>query len=84
MCIMAHLFLAGWRESCVFSHRYEHRAVVGLTQLGDTVQEDGGHLLVLVLNKAEDFEGEASHLTLAILEDCGLWVFFTAGSRSEH
>lgn len=44
------------------------------------MQEDGGHLLVLVLHKAEHFESEAAHLALPILKDGGLGVFFTADS----
>lgn len=62
------------------SHRHEHGTIVGAAQLGDAVQEDGGHLLVLVLDKAEHFEGKAAHLALPVLEDGGLGVFFAAGS----
>lgn len=63
----------------IFSHRHEHGTVVCSTQLGDTVQENSGHLLVLVLYKAEYFKGKPAHLALPILEDGGLGVFFTAG-----
>ena len=62
-------------------HRHEHRTVICSTQLGDAVKEDGGHLLVLVLYKAEYFKGEAAHLALAIFKDGGLGIFFTAGSE---
>lgn len=62
------------------SHWHEHRTIIGPTQLGDTVQKDGGHLLVLVLHKAEHFERKAAHLALSILKDGGLGVFFTADS----
>lgn len=68
---------------CV-THWHEHGTVIRPTQLGDTVQEDGGHLLVFVLYKAEYFEGKAAHLALPILKDCGLRVFFTAGSGKER
>lgn len=69
---------------CPPSHRHEHRTIVGATQLGDAVQEDGGHLLVLVLHKAEHFESKAAHLALPVLEDGGLGVFFTAGSMKSE
>lgn len=62
------------------SHWHDHRTVVGATQLGDTVQKDGGHLLVLVLHKAEHFKSEAAHLALPVLKDGGLGIFFTADS----
>lgn len=66
------------------AHRHEHRAVIRSAQLGDTVQEDSGHLLVLVLNKAEYFEGKAAHLALPVFKDGGLGIFFTAGSGREN
>ncbi len=67
-----------------YSHWYEHRTVICSTQLGDTVQEDRGHLLVLVLYKAEYFKGKATHLAFPIFKDGGLGVFFTAGSGKEN
>lgn len=63
------------------SHWHEHGTVVRSTQLGDTVQEDGGHLLVLVLDEAEHFEGKAAHLALPVFKDCRLGVFLTASHR---
>lgn len=66
------------------SHRHEHWTVISPTQFGDTVQEDGGHLLVLVLHKAEYFKGKASHLALAIFKDGGLGVFVTTGSERDN
>lgn len=60
------------------SHWHEHWTVIGSTQLGDTVQEDSGHLLILVFHKAEHFKGKAAHLALPIFKNSGLGVFFTA------
>lgn len=68
----------------VWSHWNEHRTVICPTQLGNTVQEDGGHPLVLVLYKTKYFEGKPAHLTFPILKDCGLGVFFTADSEKKR
>lgn len=62
------------------SYWHEHWTIICSTQLGDTVQEDSGHLLVLVLHKAEHFKGKAAHLALPIFKHGCLGIFFTAGS----
>ena len=67
-----------------YSHWHEQRTVICSTQLGDAVQENSGHLLVLVLYKTEYFKGKATHLALPILKDGGLRVFFTAGPGREN
>lgn len=71
------------RTQC-WSHWNEHGTIVGPTQLGNTVQEDGRHPLVLVLYETKYFKGKPAHLTLPILKDCGLGVFFTADSEKEN
>lgn len=69
-------------SDCCYSlehpYRQEHGAVVGSAQLGHTVKEDGGHLLVLVLDKAEHLEGEPAHLALPVLKNRCLRVFITS------
>lgn len=66
------------------SHWHEHGTVVCSTQLGDTVQEDGGHLLVLVLDEAEHLESKAAHLALPIFKDRRLGVFLAASHRERE
>lgn len=65
------------------SHWHEHWTVVCSTQLGHAVQEDGGHLLILVFYETEDLKGKAAHLALPVLKDGGLGVFLTAGSGNK-
>lgn len=48
------------------------------------MQEDGGHLLVLVLDEAEHFESKAAHLALPIFKDRRLGVFLTASHRERE
>ena len=63
------------------TYRHEHDAVVCPAKLGDAVQKHCGHLLVPVFNKTENLEGETSHLTLPVLQNCRLWVFIAAVSN---
>lgn len=82
-CVLCSFFFFFFDILKVFpceSHWHEHWTIVGATQLGDAVQKDGGHLLVLVLHKAEHFESKATHLALPVLKDGGLGIFFTADS----
>lgn len=81
MCVISSQQFVVCVSGLCYSHWHEHRTVVCSTQLGDTVQEDGGHPLVLVLYESEHFKGKATHLALPILKDGGLGVFFTAGSQ---
>ena len=67
-----------------FSHWHKHWTVICSTQLGNTVQENSGHLLILVLDKAEYFKSKTTHLALPILKDGGLGVFFTADPEREN
>lgn len=80
MCSVQEFFLEILKVFPCESHWHEHWTIIGATQLGDAVQKDGGHLLVLVLHKAEHFEREAAHLALPVLKDGGLGIFFTADS----
>lgn len=48
------------------------------------MQEDGGHLLVLVLDEAEHFESKPAHLALPILKDRRLGVFLAASHRERE
>lgn len=68
---------------------HEEGAVISPAQLGDAVQEDRGHFLILVLHKAEHFEGEPALLAPAVFDDGGLRVLVTAvvegmGRQGKH
>lgn len=65
---------------------YWHKegTVICSAQLRHTVQEDRGHLLVLVLHKAEHLEGKPPHLTLAILNYGCLRILVTASFCGEE
>lgn len=59
---------------------YWHKegAVISSAELGNTVQEDGGHFLILVFHKSEHFKGKPALLASAIFNDGGLRIFVAA------
>lgn len=69
-----------WTKKC---HRHKHGTVIWAAQLGHAVQEDSGHLLILVLDEAEHLKGETTHLTLSIFKHCRLWVFVTPSTEDK-
>lgn len=60
------------------TYRHKEGTVICSTELGNTVQEDSGHFLILVFHKSEHFKRKPAPLASAILNDSGLRILVTA------
>ena len=75
MCGVCDRVWVGWW--CAYGR--ERGAVVGTAQFGDAVKEDGGHLLVAMLDEAEHLKREPAHLALPVLQHRRLRVLMAPG-----
>ena len=57
---------------------HEEGAVISSAELGNAVQEDSRHFLILVFHKSEHFKRKSAPLASAVFNDGSLRIFVTA------
>lgn len=67
-----------FRIKLLKTYWHKEGAVISSAELGNTVQEDSGHFLILVFHESEHFKGKAALLAPAVFNDGGLRIFVTA------